>query len=310
MKKFPDGYIDLIYADIPYNTGKIIRSTEPSKVNFKFETSYTDKFTEEEYEALICGFLKEANRTTKRNGTIYVHLDIRSLFKVKEWADKHLETHKFVTMITWKRNNSYPSLTKTWNNTSDHIFHYGNPHINTEAVALPITEEYHKRFRNRDGNGLYKLESLVQGREGGHQYEHRGFNRMWRHTKEKMKELEAQGMIEHPEGAMPRIKHYYKDPKQHPGNNWSDISNLNGPSKERTGYPTQKPTALLERIIKASSNEGDTVLDPFCGSGTTLAVAKTLNRNYIGIDTNPDAIQIAEQRLKKTYAQPSLYSSG
>ena len=70
-------------------------------------------------------------------------------------------------------------------------------------------------------------------------------------------------------------------------------------NKERTGYPTQKPTALLERIIKASSNEGDTVLDPFCGSGTTLVAAKTLNRNYIGIDTNTEAIELTEKRLRK-----------
>ena len=81
---------------------------------------------------------------------------------------------------------------------------------------------------------------------------------------------------------------------------------INSMAKERTGYPTQKPLALLERIIKASSNEGDTVLDPFCGSGTTLVAAKTLNRNYIGIDTNPEAIELTEKRLKSTYTQLSL----
>jgi site-specific DNA-methyltransferase (adenine-specific) len=86
-------------------------------------------------------------------------------------------------------------------------------------------------------------------------------------------------------GKVPRLKRYLDEQRGHPlGDVWRDIPPINSQAAERPGYPTQKPEALLERIIQASSNEGDTVLDPFCGCGTTIAVAQRLNRRWIGID--------------------------
>ena len=122
--------------------------------------------------------------------------------------------------------------------------------------------------------------------------------RGYRFKKEKMEELIKQGLIIIRPGKVPMIKKYLKDSKGVCMSNlWVDIRNLKGNSKEWVEYPTQKPIALLERIIKASSNEGDVVMDPFCGSGTTLVAAKNLNRKYIGIDQNETAIKITKERL-------------
>ena len=96
-------------------------------------------------------------------------------------------------------------------------------------------------------------------------------------------------------------RYYLKHEGKIPEDWWSDIGPLHGPYKERLGYPTQKPLALLERIVGASSNEGDIVLDPFCGCGTTLVAANNLNRRWIGIDINPDAIDITSKRLKDDF---------
>jgi DNA modification methylase len=96
-------------------------------------------------------------------------------------------------------------------------------------------------------------------------------------------------------------RYYLKHDGKVPEDWWADIDPLHGPYKERLGYPTQKPLALLERIIKASSNEGDTVLDPFCGCGTTLVAAQTLNRQWIGIDIAEDAVEITKKRLDESF---------
>ena len=101
-------------------------------------------------------------------------------------------------------------------------------------------------------------------------------------------------------------RYYLKHEGKVPEDWWADIDPLHGPYKERLGYPTQKPLALLERIIRASSNEGDIVLDPFCGCGTTLVAAEQLGRNWIGIDISKDAIDITEKRLRKTFPDIEL----
>ncbi|MEE8419111.1 MAG: site-specific DNA-methyltransferase [Dehalococcoidales bacterium] len=96
-------------------------------------------------------------------------------------------------------------------------------------------------------------------------------------------------------------KYYLKHDGKVPEDCWADIEPLHGPYKERLGYPTQKPLSLLERIIKASSNEGDIILDPFCGCGTTLAAARKLDRRWIGIDSNSDALRVTSDRLRESF---------
>jgi site-specific DNA-methyltransferase (adenine-specific) len=121
-----------------------------------------------------------------------------------------------------------------------------------------------------------------------------------------MDKLEAQGRIHWPKkkGGMPRLKLYPEDMPGVPIQDiWTDIKTMHNLSAERLGYPTQKPETLLERIIKANSNEGDVVLDPFCGCGTAIAVAEKLKRRWIGIDITYLAINLVQRRLRDTFAE-------
>src|SRR5439155_16613516 len=123
-------------------------------------------------------------------------------------------------------------------------------------------------------------------------YEFLGVTRYWRYNKEKMEKLYAEGRVVQPgPGKVPRYKRYLDEmPGIAIGDVWDDISAINSQAQERLGYPTQKPEALLDRIIGASSNPGDVVLDPFCGCGTAVASAQRLNRRWIGIDVTHLAI--------------------
>jgi len=128
---------------------------------------------------------------------------------------------------------------------------------------------------------------------------------VWRWTKERMKEAYDAGLVVQPSpGAVPRFKRYLDEQRGKAfGDVWTDIPPLNARAQERLGYPTQKPEALLERIIKTSSNEGDVVLDPFCGCGTTVAAAQTLKRAWIGIDITHLAISLIKTRLLDSYGK-------
>ena len=150
--------------------------------------------------------------------------------------------------------------------------------------------------KGKDGR-YYQLVSLVAPGGRGPLYEFKGFERNWRFTPEKMAALEVEGRIWHEPGKLPRRIVFLEESK---GaliqDHWDDISPINAMAKERLGYPTQKPLALLDRIIRASSNEGDTVMDPFCGCGTAIHAAQNLGRRWIDICVN--ACQIIEQRIK------------
>ena len=130
-----------------------------------------------------------------------------------------------------------------------------------------------------------------------------GVTKYWRYSKEKMEELIAQGRVVQPRpGAVPRYKRYLDEMPGVPLQDlWGDIAPIGAQAQERLGYPTQKPEALLERIISASSHEGDVVLDPFCGCGTTVAAAQALGREWIGIDVTNLAITLIRHRLRDTY---------
>ena len=133
---------------------------------------------------------------------------------------------------------------------------------------------------------------------GGYQYEWKGITREWRCPLDTMKKLDNEGRIYYTKNGIARIKRYLDEAKGLPVQDvWSDIQSLRSWHSERLGYPTQKPEALLETIISASSNEGDVVLDPFCGCGTAVAAAQKLNRQWIGIDVTHLAIGLIKRRM-------------
>ena len=172
----------------------------------------------------------------------------------------------------------------------------------------PYDPEYvdeHYKYEDEDGR-RYALNNLTApggASKGNPIYDVMGVSRYWKYTKEKMQQLIEQGrIVQTNPGNVPRLKYYLDEmPGVSLQDIWSDIKSLRGHRRERLGYPTQKPEALLERIIRASSNEGDVVLDPFCGCGTAIAAAHKLGRNWIGIDITHLSIALQKYRLQDMF---------
>jgi hypothetical protein len=159
------------------------------------------------------------------------------------------------------------------------------------------------------GIGLDDLTGPGGAAKGNPQYEFLGVTRYWRYNKEKMEELYRQGrIVQTRPGAVPAYKRYLDEMPGVPIQDiWDDIGPIQSQSKERLGFPTQKPAQLLERIIQTSSNEGDLVLDPFCGCGTTIIAAQKLKRRWIGIDITHLAISLMKYRLHDTFGDDVQY---
>src|SRR5690606_26635190 len=222
----------------------------------------------------------------------------------------------FQNEITWKRT-SVDGDSKTWSRVSDKIFFVtksGEFVWNTPYE--PLSDKYvESHYSNKDADGRrYQLTSILSpSPRPNMMYEWRGFESPpmgWRFSRERMAELDADGHIwypRHKSGELdttkrPRFKRYLDEQKGTVLSTvWSDIPPLNAQAQERLGYPTQKPVALLERILNASSNPGDVVLDPFCGCGTTVHAAEKLGRQWIGIDVTHLAIGLIEKRLKDAF---------
>jgi len=205
--------------------------------------------------------IKEMHRVLKKTGSFYLHCDANAIFDLKPLCDGVFEKANFRREIIWNVGSvsGFKSQVKGWVRQHDTILYYTKSNDFTfNKLYIPYREDYIKKmFRYKDENGR-----LYRKRRGGKQY-----------------------LDERPGTLI--------------GDVWNDIYSYQTrtKSKEYLGYPTQKPEELLERIILASSNEGDIVADFFCGSGTTLAVAKKLNRRWIGVDTNPKAIELTKKRL-------------
>jgi site-specific DNA-methyltransferase (adenine-specific) len=196
----------------------------------------------------------------------------------------------------------------------DIIFYYAKGEVatwNAESAVvkydiedLDVKTDGKYSLRSTDGR-RYQLTSLLNPNPNRPNltYEFLGVRRVWRWTRERMEEAYAAGLVVQPRpGGVPRFKRYLDVQRGKPiGDIWDDIPPINSQAQERLGYPTQKPVALLERIISAASNEGDLVLDPFCGCGTTIHAAQKLNRHWIGIDITHLAIALVERRLQEAF---------
>jgi DNA methylase/Restriction endonuclease len=236
---------------------------------------------------------------------------IASHYVKVEILDRILGENNFVNEIVWKRTGAR-SDAKRWNQLHDTIFVYSG---GGELIWNPQFEEYSEeyiatKYRYTDADGrLYRLDNMTSPNPRPNMmYEWKGFRspeKGWRYSKETMTQLDAQGRIWYPDdkSKRPQLKRYLDEMHGVPmGSVWIDIDPLNSQAIERLGYPTQKPLALLERIIKASSNENDIVLDAFCGCGTALVAAQLLKRQWIGIDISPTACRVMAKRLNKDCA--------
>jgi site-specific DNA-methyltransferase (adenine-specific) len=267
------------------------------------------------YLAMMAVRLIELHRVLKPKGSLYLHCDPTASHYLKLVLDSIFHLDCYRAEIVWKRTNARGTK-KIWPKLHDVIFQYTKSDIFTFNTAISKAETAktpHTLITGLDGLKYQTYEltgaGLRPGGETGQPW--RGFDparlgRHWGYNHSQLDEWEAAGQIHWPkDGGFPRRRDEYPfDPEARTvvvGDVWTDIDRLNQTAKERLGYPTQKPLALLERIIQASSNSGDLVLDPFCGCGTAVHAAEKLGRNWIGIDITCLAINLIERRLKDAF---------
>jgi DNA modification methylase len=264
------------------------------------------------YLAMMAPRLIELRRVMKDTASIYLHCDPTASHYLKMLMDAVFGATNFRSEIIWHRTLSKGLAFTGFPKNHDTILYYsggGKATFNRPYIAYDpdnLDEKTAGKYSHRDPDGrIYRLDNLINPNQNRPNltYEFLGVKRVWRWTKDRMKEAHQDGLvIQTKPGSVPQFKRYLDEQEGRPIDTvWTDIPPLNSQAKERLGYPTQKPETLMDRIIQASSNEGDTVLDPFCGCGTTVASAQRLNRRWTGIDITNLAIGLIRHRLKDTY---------
>lgn len=271
------------------------------------------------YLVMMAPRLVELRRVMKPTASIYLHCDPAASHYLKMLMDAVFGPEHFLNEVIWKRSHAHNSANRYGAN-HDVILVFGkSDHVTWNIIYQEYDPEYtEKHYRHLDKDGRrYKHENptgagVSRGVTG---QPWRGIDptakgRHWAKVPDELEKLDAAGLIHWPdkEGAWPYIKVYLDDMSGIPcQDTWADINPINMMARERLGYPTQKPEALLERIIKASSNDGDIVLDPFCGCGTTIAAAQKLGRKWTGIDITYLAIALIKNRLVDTFGDQASF---
>ncbi|MFN0279287.1 MAG: DNA methyltransferase [Pyrinomonadaceae bacterium] len=263
------------------------------------------------YLVMMAVRLKELHRVLKPTGSLYLHCDPTASHYLKILLDTIIGAENYRSEIIWKRTSAHSSANR-YGPVHDVIFFYSKSHEYTwNNQFTNYDEKYLETFyRNADPDGRrYTLSDITgAGTRNGETGEiWRGIDvtakgRHWAFPPRVLDEMTAVGKVYIPDQGMPRLKKYLDEMQGVPAQDIiSDINPISAHAQERLGYPTQKPVALLERIVQASSNEGDVVLDPFCGCGTTIAAAQKLNRQWIGIDITHLAVGLMKLRLKDSF---------
>jgi site-specific DNA-methyltransferase (adenine-specific) len=257
------------------------------------------------YLTMMAVRLIELQRVLKPTGSLYLHCDPTASHYLKVMLDGIFGAAAFCGEIVWKRTTAH-SDARGYGSNIDMILYYAKSDgLTFNAVYQPYTEEYKARFRQADADGRRWADDNLTAkglRGGGYDYEYKGVRSLWRCPLTTMQRLDREGRLHFTNKGGIRLKRYLDELPGMPCQSlWDDIAPINSQAKERLGYPTQKPLTLLERIIQASSNEGDTVLDPFCGCGTTIHAAEKLRRQWIGIDITHLSISLIEKRLRDAF---------
>ena len=338
--------VDLIYLDPPFNSNQnyaapvgsaaagaafkdtwtlsdldvawmgLIADEQPATAHVLKTAGLTHGKGMQSYLTMMAVRLMEMHRVLKPTGSIYLHCDPTASHYLKLLMDAFFGASNFMAEITWKRTSAH-SDSRTFGNVADIVLFYGDQ-ININDVRVPYDPAYiarYYRYDDGDGRGPYTLDNMTSPNPRPNMtYEWRGHPppvKGWRYSLETMAKLHDEGRIWYPNNPnqRPRLKRYLNEmPGNVVDNVWTDIPPINSQAKERIGYPTQKPLALLERIIKASSDEGDMVLDPFCGCATACIAADKLGRKWVGIDISPKAVELVNMRLQQTMG--SLFHHG
>jgi site-specific DNA-methyltransferase (adenine-specific) len=323
LSHFPENCIDLIYLDPPFFSNR--------HYEVIWEDGYELRAFEDRWKGGIQNYigwmverLQLCHKVLKDTGSIYLHCDSHASHYLKIEMDKIFGENNFINEIIWKRSAAH-------SDTKQGAKHYGRLH---DAVLFYVKDKskdyaWNPQFTSYDENYVnafykyfdekgrrYRLDNLVGpggASKGNPYYEFLGVKRYWRYSKEKMQKLYEEGrIIQTKKGNVPAYKRYLDEMPGVPLQDiWMDINSATASKKKKEylGYPTQKPEALLERIISVSSNPGDIVLDPFCGCGTTIAAAhnmgrkkEELRRRWVGIDVSPTACRLMQKRMRAIYA--------
>ncbi|MGD0652620.1 MAG: DNA methyltransferase [Verrucomicrobiia bacterium] len=308
LKKLPDACVDLIYIDPPFNSN---RNYEVFWGETKEKRSFDDRHASTQaYIEFMRPRCVELRRVLKQTGSFYYHCDWHASHYVKVMLDQIFGENQFQAEIIWKRTTAKSLAFRGFPNDHDSIFYYsqGSEYAWNrpfEPYDLEnLDEKTAKKYCYTDPDGRrYTLGDLTNPNPNRPNltYEFLGHKKVWRWTKDRMEEAHKAGLVVQPSpGAVPRVKRYLDEQEGRPLDDvWTDIAPINSQAAERLGYPTQKPLALLERIVQVSSNENDIVLDAFCGCGTALVAAEKFKRQWIGIDVSPTACRVMAKRLRK-----------
>jgi DNA modification methylase len=313
--------VDLIYLDPPFFTGKVQKGKwKPEAMEISYEDS--KRFWAEKADVMrekapmwirhiaikqpdfasylyyMMERLRSCHKVLKKAGSIYLHCDWRASHYLKMVMDEVFGYDNFRNEIIWKRRtNTVKAISNKFSLNTDSIFFYSKTKdYKFNIQYATYSEQYLSRFKHSDENGKYR------------------WNVMATYSQERLQKLLAEGKARiGAKSKYPEFKQYDYELKGKPVENiWDDIDMINAMGNERVGYPTQKPELLLERIIKANSDEGDLVLDPFCGCGTTAIAASKLSRKFIGIDIDtsprekgqkPTAFQVISNRSHSLFDQ-------
>ena len=260
------------------------------------------------YLVMMASRLLEMHRVLKSTGSLYLHCDPTASHYLKILLDAIFGAVRFKNEVIWQRTNSKGHAYTRLPSAHDTILAYEKDKAKAwNPIHLPHSESYKKSHYSRvdkDTGRHYRLDNCLNPNPDRPNltYEWNGLVRVWRWTKDKMQELHNTDRLVYSASGMPQYKRYLDEMKGTPATDvWTDIPPINSQAKERLGYPTQKPLALLERIISLSSNKGDLILDPFCGCGTAVHAAQKLSRQWIGIDITHLAISLIEKRLRDAF---------
>lgn len=318
--EFPDGCVDLIYVDPPFFSSRNYEVLWGDGYEMRaFEDRWKGGI--ENYIAWMEPKVRECHRVLKKTGSFYLHCDWHASHRLRILLDQVFGENNFQNEIIWKRTTAHVD-TKGFGHVHDTIYRYTkSAKFTWNPEYRPYSKEYIDRYfkfkdeyfdeRGPFWTGDITGAGLRKGETGqpwhGIDPSKIGKVRHWIRTPNELDELDRDGRIYWPEKeGLPKFKRYLREQKGLPVDSvWDDIPSLGGliaDSKERLGYPTQKPEALLRRMIEASSNPTDVVLDPMCGCGTTIAVAQRLGRRWIGVDVSPTACNLMAERMRKVGA--------
>lgn len=307
LAALPSESVDLVYLDPPFFSNRVYEVIWGDEAEVR---SFQDRWDGgiNHYIGWMRDRVVEMHRVLKPTGSIFLHCDPHASHYLKVMLDEVFGPTNFLNEVIWKRTSAH-SAARRFGPVHDTILYYGrgrrptwtDPRCDYDAAYLD------RYYKYDDGDGrLYWRNSLTAAgvRKGDSGQPWRGIDvaatgQHWKFTRKRLDELDAAGQIYWPTRGkgFPQIKRYRDELKGKAIDDvWVDIDRINPKAAERLGYPTQKPEALLERIIGAASNPGDVVLDPFCGCGTTIAVAERMRRSWVGIDISPTAMEIMKRR--------------